>query len=245
MMRPRNTKPFERPSMEILYQDNHLIAINKKPSDIVQGDKTGDKPMSDFVGDYLKNRLEKPGDAFVGVIHRLDRPASGVVVFSKTSKGLERMNELFREGEVKKTYWAAVANVPMEESGTLINWLYRDVQRNKTLVYDREVPESQRAELDYKIIATIDNYILLEIDLKTGRHHQIRAQLSKLGIPIKGDLKYGYPRSNKDASIHLHARQIEFLHPVKNEPIKIIANPPFDPVWGAFKHRLYPRVENT
>ncbi len=240
-MRPRHTRTVERPLMEILYQDNHLIAINKKPSEIVQGDKTGDKPMSEMVADYLKNRLDKPGDAFIGVIHRLDRPASGVVLFAKTSKGLERMNELFRENRIKKTYWAAVANKPMNEKGTLVNWLIKDEQRNKTMVFDKEVTGSQRAELDYDLIASIDNYHLLEINLKTGRHHQIRAQLAKIGSPIKGDLKYGYPRSNIDASIHLHARRIEFMHPVKDEPMAIAANPPRDRVWGAFINELFPR----
>jgi 23S rRNA pseudouridine1911/1915/1917 synthase len=227
--------------MEILYQDNHLIAINKKPSEIVQGDKTGDKPLSEIVADYLARRLDKPGDAFIGVIHRLDRPASGVVLFAKTSKGLERMSEMFREREVKKTYWVVVKDRPRKEADTLIHYLVRDTERNKSMLYMEEVEGSQRAELDYKVLHSIENYSLLEIDLKTGRHHQIRAQLAKIGFPVKGDLKYGFPRSNVNASIHLHARKLEFKHPVKLETITITANPPYDPVWGQFMKEMFPR----
>ncbi len=240
-MRARIQRNAEKPAIEILYQDNHLIAVNKKPSEIVQGDKTGDKPLSEIVAEYLARRFEKPGDAFIGVIHRLDRPVSGVVLFAKTSKGLERMNEMFRDHQVKKTYWAVVKDKPAKDSDTLIHYLYRDTERNKTLAYDQEVEGSQRAELDYKTLGSIENYTLLEIDLKTGRHHQIRAQLAKIGCAIKGDLKYGFPRSNTNASIHLHARKIEFKHPIKLEPIVVTANPPHDPVWTAFIRNLFPR----
>jgi 23S rRNA pseudouridine1911/1915/1917 synthase len=240
-MRTRIHRNVEKPPIEILYQDNHLIAINKKPKEIVQGDKTGDKPLSEVVAEYLARRLDKPGDAFIGVIHRLDRPASGVVIFAKTSKGLERMNEMFRDHEIKKTYWAVVKDRPAKDSDTLINYLYRDTDRNKALVYNEEVEGSQRAELDYKVIHSIDKYSLLEIDLKTGRHHQIRAQLAKIGCSIKGDLKYGFPRSNINSSIHLHARKVEFKHPIKLETITITANPPYDPVWAAFMKELFPK----
>jgi 23S rRNA pseudouridine1911/1915/1917 synthase len=240
-MRTRIQKNVEKPPIEILYQDNHLIAVNKKPSEIVQGDKTGDKPLSEVVAEYLARRMEKPGDAFIGVIHRLDRPASGVILFAKTSKGLERMNEMFREHEVKKTYWVVVKDRPKKDSDTLIHYLVRDTEKNKSLLYDFEVEGSQRAELDYKVLHSIENYSLLEIDLKTGRHHQIRAQLSKIGFPVKGDLKYGFARSNVNSSIHLHARKLEFKHPVKLESITITANPPYDPVWAQFMKELFPR----
>ncbi len=242
-MRSRIQKNVEKPLIEILYQDNHLIAVNKKPSEIVQGDKTGDKPLSEIVADYLARRLDKPGDAFIGVIHRLDRPASGVVLFAKTSKGLERMNEMFRNHEIKKTYWAVVKDKPAKDSDTLVHYLIKDEQRNKSMLFPEEVEGSQRAELTYKVLHSIENYSLLEIDLITGRHHQIRAQLAKIGCPIKGDLKYGFPRSNANASIHLHARKMEFKHPVKLEPIVIIANPPYDTVWGAFMKVLFPRYD--
>lgn len=238
------TKPFreKRPSsfLEILYEDNHIIAINKKPSDIVQGDKTGDIPLSENVANFIAKRDNKPGTAFIGVTHRLDRPVSGVVLFAKTSKALERLNEMFRENEIKKTYWAVVKERPKEDSGTLIHYLIKNEERNKTFTYDEEREGTLRAELDYKLIGSTDTYHLLEINLKTGRHHQIRAQLAKIGCPIKGDLKYGFPRSNPDASISLLARKIEFIHPVKLEPISITANPPRDPVWNAIMS-LFPR----
>jgi 23S rRNA pseudouridine1911/1915/1917 synthase len=218
--------------LEVLYEDNHIIAVNKKPSDIVQGDKTGDKPLSEFVKDYIKKKYNKPGEVFIGTVHRLDRPVSGIVLFAKTSKALSRLNELFRSKNIKKTYWAVVKNKPAMEEGKLINYLIKNEQKNKSFAYKDEKPGSLKCELDYKLIAHSDNYFLLEVNPHTGRHHQIRVQLSAMGCPIKGDIKYGFDRTNKDASIHLHARKIEFTHPVKQEPVTITAPPPLqDPVW--------------
>jgi 23S rRNA pseudouridine1911/1915/1917 synthase len=224
--------------MQILYEDNHLIAVNKKPGEIVQGDKTGDKPMSEIIKDYLKEKMNKPGAAYLGVVHRIDRPVSGVVIFARTSKALTRMNEFFREKKVKKTYWAVVKNKPAEDSGTLIHYLVKDESKNKSTAYNTEVKGSLRSWLDYKVIAKSDNYYLLEINPLTGRHHQIRVQLSAIGCPIKGDLKYGFPRSNEDGSIHLHARRIEFMHPVKKEEIMITAPAPDETVWNALSSNL-------
>lgn len=219
----------------ILFEDNHLIALNKMTGEIVQGDKTGDKPMSDVIKEYLKEKLQKPGAAFIGVVHRIDRPVSGVVIFAKTSKALVRMNELFREKKIKKTYWAVVKNKPPEESGTLIHYLKKDEAKNKSKAYDHEVPGSLRSWLDYKVIGKSDNYYLLEVSPETGRHHQIRVQLAAIGCQIKGDLKYGYARSNADGSIHLHARKINFIHPVRKEGISLIAPVPNDVVWKYFE----------
>jgi len=193
-------------SDRILYQDNHLIIVNKLPSEIVQGDKTGDVPLSETVRAYIKEEFQKPGNVFTGVIHRIDRPTSGAVVFAKTSKALSRMNELVKERGMKKIYWAIVKNVPNEPQAEIIHYLVRNNKKNKSTAYDKPLPNSKEAVLNYKVIGKSDNYYLLEIDLKTGRHHQIRAQLAAIGCPIKGDLKYGFPRSNKDASISLHAR---------------------------------------
>ena len=220
--------------MEVLYEDNHIIAINKRPSDIVQGDKTGDRPLGEFVKDYIKEKYNKPGDVFLGVVHRLDRPASGVILFARTSKALTRLTVMFRDKEMKKTYWAVVRKMPPNNEGNLVNYLKKNEQKNIAIVYDKQVDGSVRAELNYKVIKNIDEYFLLEIDLLTGRHHQIRAQLSKIGCPIVGDNKYGYPRANKDYSINLLARKIEFIHPVKKEKIVITANPPNDPIWKKF-----------
>ncbi len=220
-------------NLQILYEDNHLIIINKRAGDIVQGDKTGDKPLSDIVKNYLKEKYNKSGDAFLGVVHRLDRPTSGIVVFAKTSKALTRLNKIFAEKEAEKTYWAIVKNKPPKESDTLIHWLKRNAKQNKSYAYQKEIPESKKAILHYTTIKKLDNYHLLEIDLQTGRHHQIRAQLAAIDCPIKGDLKYGFNRSNKDASIHLHARKLTFIHPVKKEEITITANPPKDSIWNA------------
>lgn len=224
--------------MEVIYEDNHIIAVDKTCSEIVQGDKTGDAPLSDILKTWLKEKYCKPGNVFVGVTHRLDRPVSGVVLFAKTSKALTRLNEMFRTGEVKKTYWAIVKNCPSVAEGELVHWLVRNEKQNKSYAYDTERPESKKAILHYKVIARSDNYFLLEIDLKTGRHHQIRCQLAKMGCPIKGDLKYGFDRSNKDGGISLHARSAAFIHPVSKEPVEIVAPVPDDALWKALTASL-------
>ncbi len=218
--------------MEVLYEDNHIIIVNKTNSEIVQGDKTGDKPLSEIIKEWLKEKYSKPGNVFVGVTHRLDRPVSGVVVFAKTSKALSRLNDMFRLGDVKKTYWAIVKNAPKYESQTLIHYIYRNEKTNKSIAYDSPRKGTKEAELSYKVIAVSDRYNLLEINLKTGRHHQIRCQLSKIGSPIKGDLKYGAERSNSNGGISLHARSIEFIHPVSKKLISITAPVPNnDKLW--------------
>ena len=219
--------------LSILYEDNHLIAVNKTCRDIVQGDKTGDMPLSEKLKVWLKVKYNKPGNVFVGVTHRLDRPVSGVVLFAKTSKALARLNEMFRLGEVRKTYWAIVKNKPAADEGELVHWLVRNEKQNKSYAYDAERPNSKKAILHYRVIARSENYYLLEIDLKTGRHHQIRCQLSKMGCPIKGDLKYGFPRSNRDGGISLHARKAELIHPVSKQALTIVAPVPDDPLWRA------------
>lgn len=221
--------------MTVVYEDNHIIIVNKTASEIVQGDKTGDTPLSETVKQYLKEKYQKPGNVFIGVTHRLDRPVSGLVVFAKTSKALSRLNEMFKTKEVKKTYWAIVKNSPPHEEGTLEHWLVRNEKQNKSYAYDKERPQSKRALLNYRLLAASDNYYLLEIDLQTGRHHQIRCQLAKMGCPIKGDLKYGFSRSNPDGSICLHARSISFVHPVSKEQITVEAPLPASNLWGAFK----------
>ncbi len=221
--------------LEVLYEDNHLIAINKKTSDIVQGDKTGDIPLSEKVGEYLKEKYNKPGNVFVGVTHRLDRPTSGVLIFARTSKALARMNEMFKsKTNLKKVYWAIIQNKPIQEKGRLINYLRKDATKNKSFVCDANKNGAKEAILNYELIAQSDKYFLLEIDLITGRHHQIRAQLANIGCPIKGDLKYGFSRSNPDAGISLHARRIEFLHPVKKEVMIVEAPVPNDALWNYF-----------
>ncbi|MDR9457515.1 MAG: RluA family pseudouridine synthase [Salegentibacter sp.] len=220
-------------NLQVLYEDNHIIAVNKRPGDIVQGDKTGDKPLSEVVKTYLKEKYNKPGNVYLGVVHRLDRPTSGIVIFAKTSKALPRLNKLFKEKEAKKTYWAIVKNAPPKDTDILTHFLKRNPKQNKSYAHIKEVPDSKRAVLEYRILKKLDNYFLLEIDLHTGRHHQIRSQLSAIGCPIKGDLKYGFDRSNKDASIHLHARKLVFEHPVKKEKLEIIAAPPQDSLWDA------------
>lgn len=219
--------------IDILYEDNHLIAVNKKSGTLVQGDKTGDKPLIDLTKDYIKKKYNKPGLVFLGSPHRIDRPTSGLVIFTKTSKALSRMNRLFEQKEIQKTYWAVVKNRPPKDQDTLIDFLVRNQLKNKSFVSSNQ-NDGKKAELDYRIIKTLKNYYLLEVLPKTGRHHQIRVQLSSIGSPIKGDLKYGFDRSNQDASIHLHARAASFIHPVSNEKISIIAPPPAkDPVWKA------------
>ncbi len=228
------TKTISTPgNLQVLYEDNHLIAINKRPGDIVQGDKTGDAPLSEVVKEYLKIKYDKPGNVYLGVAHRLDRPTSGIVVFAKTSKALPRLNKLFAEKDAKKTYWAVVKNAPQQPSATLTHWMKRNTKQNKSYAHKNEVPDSKKAILDYRLLKKLDNYFLVEIDLKTGRHHQIRSQLSAIGSPIKGDLKYGFDRSNKDGSIHLHARSLSFVHPVKKETLHLIAPPPEEPIWQA------------
>ena len=231
---PINNNQHSTPSnLQVLFEDNHLIVINKRVSDIVQGDKTGDDPLSEVVKQYLKEKHNKPGNVYLGVVHRLDRPTSGIVLFSKTSKALPRLNKMFAQGETKKVYWAVVKNAPPQESGTLTHWLVRNPKQNKSYAHEKEVSDSKKAVLDYNIIKKLDNYFLLEIDLKTGRHHQIRAQLATIGCTIKGDLKYGADRSNKDGGIHLHARSLEIMHPVQKEPMPFLAPPPEDPIWNA------------
>ena len=219
--------------MEVIYEDNHIIAVDKTCREIVQGDKTGDKPLSEMLKAWLKKKYCKPGNVFVGVTHRLDRPVSGVVIFAKTSKALSRLNEMFRVGEVRKTYWAIVKNRPPQDEGELVDWLVRNEKQNKSYAYDTERPNAKKAILRYKLIAHSDHYYLLEIDLKTGRHHQIRCQLAKMGCPIKADLKYGFDRSNKDGGISLHARSAEFIHPVSKENVRIVAPVPDDNLWKA------------
>jgi 23S rRNA pseudouridine1911/1915/1917 synthase len=238
--------------MQVVYEDNHIIIVNKQSGEIVQGDKTGDRPLSDIVKDYIKERYAKPGAVFLGVVHRLDRPVSGLVVFARTSKALARLNKMFAEGEVHKTYWAIVKRGERfldEPSGkaerefrgertgewhTLENWLVRNEKQNKSYAYNAEKPNAKKAILKYRVIGHSDNYTLLEVQLMTGRHHQIRCQLATMGCPIKGDLKYGAPRSNPDGSISLMARRVEFIHPVSKEPIVVEAPLPDDPLWHAF-----------
>lgn len=224
--------------MEVIYEDNHIIIVNKTSSEIVQGDKTGDTPLSETVKEYLKVKYNKPGNVFCGVTHRLDRPVSGIVVFAKTSKALARLNNMFRDKDVKKTYWAIVANRPRETEGTLEHYLVRNEKQNKSYAYDHEVPNSKKAVLDYRLIASSERYYLLEVNLHTGRHHQIRCQLAKMGCPIKGDLKYGAPRSNPDGSISLHARHIEFVHPVSKEVVSVTAPVPDDRLWKTFEEAV-------
>ena len=220
-------------NLQILHEDNHLIVVNKRVGDIVQGDKTGDKPLSEVVKEYIKEKYSKPGEVFLGVVHRLDRPTTGIVVFARTSKALTRMNELFSNRETQKTYWAIVKNKPEKSEDRLIHFIKRNEKNNTSKAHIKEVPDSKLASLDYKIFKELNNYFALEINLHTGRHHQIRAQLSAIGSPIKGDLKYGFDRSNPDGGIHLHARKLVIIHPVTKEPIIIIAPTPSDSIWDA------------
>ena len=229
-----------RNELEVLYEDNHLIAINKRCGDIVQGDKTGDITIGDDIKVYLKKKYNKPGNVFLGVTHRLDRPTSGVLIFARTSKSLTRMNELFRkDGTIQKTYWAVVDVKPDPPMATLEHWLVRNEKQNKSFAYQQEQKDSKKASLTYRFISSSDRFHLLEIELHTGRHHQIRAQLAAIGLHIKGDLKYGFSRSNPDGGIHLHARTIRFIHPVTQEQISLTAPTPNDPVWNYFE-KMYP-----
>ncbi len=222
--------------MKVVYEDNHLIIIYKESGEIVQGDKTGDRPLSDMVKQYLKEKYNKPGEVFLGVVHRLDRPVAGLVVFARTSKALARLNKMFAEGEVHKTYWAITKNTPREPEGTLTHWLVRNEQQNKSYAHDHEVPRSKKAVLHYKVIGHTDNYCLIEVQLMTGRHHQIRCQLAAMGCPIKGDLKYGAQRSNPDGSISLLSHRVEFVHPVSKVLICEESPLPHDPLWEAIVH---------
>ena len=219
-------------ALVVLYEDNHLIAVKKNARDIVQSDQTGDKTLAEEVKSYIKRKYKKPGEVFLGIIHRLDRPVGGVVVFARTSKALSRMNALFREKKMAKTYWAIVEEKPPFENGELVNWLKKNQEKNRSRAYDSEVKESKKAELTYRLLGRSRHYYYLEIQPKTGRHHQIRIQLAHLGCKIKGDVKYGAKRTNKDGSIHLFARSLAFTHPTKKEKIIIRANPPIDPLWN-------------
>ena len=223
--------------MEILYEDNHLIAVNKLAGEIVQGDSTGDEPLVERVKKYIKKKYNKPGEVFLGVVHRIDRPVSGVVIFARTSKALSRMNKLIQEREIKKIYWALVKDLPEKDEAELKHYILKNSEKNKSYAFPKLKSGAKLGILNYKLISSSTNYYLLEVDLKTGRHHQIRCQLAKIGGPIKGDLKYGFPRSNKDGSISLHARKVEFIHPVKKEPVTIVAAPPAsDPLWKEFEN---------
>ncbi len=221
--------------MQVLYEDNHIIVVYKESGEIVQGDKTGDKPLSETIKAWIKEKYAKPGNVFLGVVHRLDRPVSGLVVFAKTSKALSRLNDMFRKGEVKKTYWAMVQTPPAEPEGTLTNWLVRNEKQNKSYAYDHEVPNAKKAILKYKTVGQTEHYTLLEVNLLTGRHHQIRCQLSAIGCPIKGDLKYGARRSNPDGSISLLSRTVEFIPPVSKENISVVSPLPAEKVWDNFR----------
>ena len=222
-------------SIKVIYEDNHIIAINKNVGDIVQGDKTGDIPLSDLVKQYIKEKYKKPGDVYLGVVHRIDRPVSGVVLFARTSKAAARLSELFRDKHITKTYWAVVKDKPPHQSETIVHYLLKNEKKNMSKAFDQEQNGALRSELEYKILFSGDNYTLLEVRPISGRHHQIRVQLSAIGCPIKGDLKYGAKRSNENGGIHLHARQVEFMHPVKDEKIIITADPPDESLWNAFK----------
>ena len=218
--------------LQVLYEDNHLLAVNKTAGTLVQGDATGDKPLSEICKEYIKQKYQKPGEVFLGVVHRLDRPVSGVVVFARTSKALERMNELFREKQTKKIYWALVEKKPPQTQGTLVHWLVKDEKKNKTTAYKNEHPQGQRSELSYRLLKSVGMFFLLEVSPVTGRPHQIRVQLASMGCPIVGDVKYGYPMANTDASICLHAHTLSFVHPVKKEPITILAHLPKQESWN-------------
>lgn len=220
-------------NLQVLYEDNHIIAVNKRVGDIVQGDKTGDKPLSDVVKEYIKEKYNKPGAVYLGVVHRLDRPTTGIVVFARTSKALTRLNDLFKNRETQKTYWAAVKNKPAKANDMLVHYLVRNPKNNTSKAHIKEVPNSKKASLDYTMLKELNNYTILSVNLHTGRHHQIRAQLSAIGSPIKGDLKYGFDRSNPNGGIHLHARKLTFIHPVAKEELSITAPLPDDVIWNS------------
>jgi pseudouridine synthase, rluA family len=221
--------------MQVLYEDNHIIIVYKQSGEIVQGDKTGDKPLSETIKEWIKEKYAKPGNVFLGVVHRLDRPVSGIVVFAKTSKALSRLNNMFRNGEVRKTYWAMVQTAPNMPEATLTNWLVRNEKQNKSYVYNNEMPNAKQAILKYKTIGQTEHYTLLEVNLLTGRHHQIRCQLAAMGCPIKGDLKYGARRSNPDGSISLLSHKVEFIHPISKQKIVVVSPLPTEKVWDNFR----------
>lgn len=223
----------DKNNLQVIYEDNHIIVVNKRAGDIVQGDKTGDRPLSEVVKEYIKDKYNKPGNVYLGVVHRLDRVTSGAVIFARTDKALTRLNKMLVNHEIKKTYWAIVESKAMKKSDTLVHYLQRNPTKNKSFAYDKLVPDSKKAILHYQVIKVLDKYSLLEINLETGRHHQIRSQLSKISFPIKGDVKYGFKRANKDLSINLHARSLEFMHPIKKEVIKLEAEVPNDNLWLA------------
>ena len=223
----------DKTNLQVLHEDNHIIVVNKRVGDIVQGDKTGDKPLSEVVKEYIKEKYNKPGEVFLGVVHRLDRPTTGIVVFARTSKALSRLNELFKNRETQKTYWAVVKNKPAKSQDKLVHFIKRNEKNNTSKAHINEVPDSKLASLDYTIFKELNNYFALEINLHTGRHHQIRAQLSAIGSPIKGDLKYGFDRSNPDGGIHLHARKLVFIHPVTKEELSVVAAVPNEVIWNA------------
>ena len=225
----------DKSNLQVLHEDNHIIVINKRVGDIVQGDKTGDKPLSEIVKEYIKIKYSKPGEVYLGVVHRLDRPTSGIVVFAKTSKALTRLNEMFKNRDTQKTYWAIVKNSPIQDENTLIHYLKRNSINNTSKAYAKEISDSKIAKLDYKVIHKLTNYLLLEINLHTGRHHQIRAQLAAIDCPIKGDLKYGFKRSNPDGGINLHARKLEFIHPVSKTKLSLLAPLPDEVTWNNLK----------
>lgn len=221
-------------NLDVLYEDNHMIAVNKRSSDIVQSDASGDTTLCQVVGEYIKRKYNKPGDAFIGTVHRLDRPVSGVILYARTSKALSRLTNLFRLRDIQKTYWAVVRPAPNPPEGHVVNFLQKNSKLNKSFTYDEPGEDRKESELTYQTIGRSDHYHFIEVKPKTGRHHQIRATLSSLGAPIKGDIKYGSRRTNDNASIHLHARCIEFIHPVQKVPMRILAPPPEDPVWNAW-----------
>lgn len=223
-----------RDRLEVLYEDNHIIAVNKRAGDLVQGDKTGDKTLADEVKEYIKRRYNKPGDVFLGIVHRIDRPTTGVVIFARTSKALTRLNQMFQDKTIKKTYWAIVDTRPKDESGRLVHWMKKNEEKNKSNCFDKQKGSAKEAILDYHLIVSFTNYHLLEVNLETGRHHQIRAQMARIGCHIKGDLKYGAKRSNPDGGISLHSRAITLTHPVKKEPLTITATPPDENLWNEF-----------
>ena len=229
---------MRKPKLDVVFEDNHLIAINKRCGDIVQGDKTEDTPISERIKDYLRIKYKKSGNVFCGVIHRIDRPVSGVVIFAKTSKALIRMNQLIYDRQIDKRYWAVVKNPPPNKKGNLVHYLYKDERKNKVIVLTQPKDGYQKSELNYEVIASSDTYYLLEIELITGRHHQIRAQLAAIGSPIKGDTKYGFNRGNVDGSIALHARSMTFIHPITLQTANIIAKPPSEKTWSIFMEQF-------
>lgn len=237
-MKPSEQLQIKYEDLKVLYEDNHLIIINKPSGVLVQPDKNGEPALENLTKEYVKNKYNKPGDVFIGVCHRIDRPVSGIVVFARTSKALVRVNEMFQKKEIKKTYWAVVQSAPKHKSGTLLNWLKKDERKNISKAYNTETKGTLKCELDYTWLSSSDNYFLLEVNPHTGRHHQIRVQLSAMGCSIKGDVKYGARRGNRDGSIHLHARKIEFMHPVKKELLSITAPVPDDVVWQAFEKEV-------